>query len=206
MSITSRRPATSTVSPSEVVTVTDPEATSEAIDRELRQRRALEEARDEFSSEDRREKRLINRRRELRDEGRQFRHQLLRFSTGGNAGGVIACLGLIGAMIGSDSESTFPRTVFWVLLVFVLGLFGSWLSLLGERRLAHLRERNTAHEMSVGGMINPIHPDYGARHVPLRKIRMTDWLCDAGLWVSGALLFGGVLAALIVLFTLSSPG
>ena len=50
----------------------------------------------------------------------------LRFSrllVGGNAGGVIATLSLIGTIIGTSRGDPFPRELFWVLTIFVVGLF-----------------------------------------------------------------------------------
>ncbi len=46
-----------------------------------------------------------------------------RSLVGGNAGGVIAILSLIGTIIGTSRGAPFPRELFWVLTIFVVGLF-----------------------------------------------------------------------------------
>ena len=77
------------------------------------------------------------------------RRGLRRVLVGGNAGGAVAALSLIHAVLGPEVGSS-PEAgpspglgpdsalaLFWVLLIFVIGLFGAWLALLAERLALH---------------------------------------------------------------------
>jgi len=66
----------------------------------------------------------------------------IRFYTGGNAGGVLATLGMIGSLISSSSSNTYPVAVFWALIFFVGGFLGSWLFFSNYARLeVNIRDR-----------------------------------------------------------------
>ena len=49
-----------------------------------------------------------------------------RFLVGGNAGGVVATLSLIGTIVGRGTAAA-PRAFFWVLIIFLTGLVATWL-------------------------------------------------------------------------------
>ena len=49
------------------------------------------------------------------------RRSLTRLLIGGNAGGAIATLSLIGTILGSGGGPPFPRELFWALTIFLIG-------------------------------------------------------------------------------------
>ena len=57
------------------------------------------------------------------DAGRVADTRLTRFFIGGNAGGAIAALTLIGAFLGGGGK-VLPSLMFWIMAAFVAGLFG----------------------------------------------------------------------------------
>lgn len=58
--------------------------------------------------------------------------RMARFLVGGNAGGTALLLTMIGAHIAKDPAGAFPGEMFWLLVVFLVGLLGAWVGMSGD--------------------------------------------------------------------------
>lgn len=56
------------------------------------------------------------------------RNQLVRLAALGNAGGTIATLSFIGTIVTKSKFGTFSSSIFWVLVIFIIGLICSWVA------------------------------------------------------------------------------
>jgi hypothetical protein len=77
----------------------------------------------------------------LHDVHRQY----LRLVTGGNAGGVVASLSVIGSALGASSGAPIPSTPIHILVIFLVGLAGSLFATVADvetvkSRVAYLQE------------------------------------------------------------------
>jgi hypothetical protein len=75
--------------------------------------------------------------------------RLARYVLAGNAGGIISTLGLIGTTFGSASAKTFPEPIFWVLIIFVMGLGASFGEVVFELFTAAQSRKLQKHESGV---------------------------------------------------------
>ena len=58
--------------------------------------------------------------------------RLARFLVGGNAGGTIATLSVVGTFISRPEETQLPTFLFWLVVTFVCGLVSSWVHISAE--------------------------------------------------------------------------
>lgn len=121
------------------------------------------------------------------EEERAVERTFMRFLVGGNAGGVIACLSLMGTAIGSSPTGQAPESFFWILLVFISGLGAAWWRL----AMAIFWQKDATRRAIRGGRVLP---DFAMFHSFMER-----WT----LRVSGAALLIGTVGGVISLYTLT---
>lgn len=126
--------------------------------------------------------------------------RLSRFLLGGNAGGSIASLSFIGALVGSGAPH-FPRMLFFVFVIFLVGLAFSWLEL--TSRLDHAR---SARRFVSRESWDPNFPPKDGSKDPRAKLHFqTIGRLAWSRLVSGGCLIAGTVLALNQLYGLTSP-
>lgn len=115
---------------------------------------------------------------------------LLRLLGTGNGAAILATLGLIGTIIGRSEDGLAPRGLFWLLIIFLVGLFGvAWWH---TARLVRTSD-------SFRAKFHLQRPKYERR----AKIhRATERVAAS---VASLALTGGIIYGLFQLFLLTSP-
>lgn len=62
------------------------------------------------------------------ERARNMSHSIVRVLGSANTGGIIACLSIIGAFIGSGAEASLPKSIYWIMCLYLCGMFSSWVA------------------------------------------------------------------------------
>lgn len=124
-----------------------------------------------------------------------------RFVMVGNAGGAIAALSLIGTTLARAQDRAYPLAYFFVLLIFVVGLVGSWAILVQKTRTwgAAVQNSYQADGIDLRPLLGPGVPWL---HRQVLKASWINWE-KIGTLASMVALATGTIAGLVVLASLA---
>lgn len=117
-----------------------------------------EKEREKAESENEQQRRGIKKAREQLNTVQEGVRSLARMATAANAGGAIATLSVIGTALGvTDGKGPVPQPLFWVLVLFVIGICTAWLHRFFELEHAAL-ELGDQIDMLEGKRSDPPRP------------------------------------------------
>ena len=125
----------------------------------------------------------------------EARRRLSRLAVGANAGGVVATLSFMGALLATGQDTSVPRDFFWALLIYLLGLLAATIEAYADlNQSMHLFEDAAEAAGDTSGGVRPWL-------VPRRTTNLVKSTCVS---LAFAAFLAGSFLGLVKLYLLSS--